>query len=428
MFRASDIFGRAAGAAPAQVDSSVAPGFAASASSAAPGGLVWPGLQDVSNTCGGTPQACFAPPPFCNGPVQPSAGMDGAAVSSNSGARGGSCHQLPSTLPFDSGLVAAAPAGDAVVTSNLASGGSSSTSSCPPLAFEAADTFLGARRDRVFKLGHLGLGYYVDVAVHLTEGVRQGLPEAWRDSFLREERLVVDPSTGAGLTLERCDFGFLVEAVAAAPGQSIVAGEVVVAVEGRLLAGLSGPQMQASFLKRRADGARLTVASLAEVQRNSLRDPAIVENWDANFQRHWFFDKRTGKSSWVYEELVEAAKHAVAESAPSTQAPVDLASFLSHGFVKQPSAEPAKKKKRKVVDANAGKDESDLSRDERARWSEWNEGERGGYTEQFLHKYRNCTSFPAKEKHKDKRLKGSVGPGQGMEYMAKWTGSKNSHG
>lgn len=374
MFRASDIYGRAAGGStPAALDGAVASTSFASV---------------------------------------PSAGATGGPADS------GNWPQPPPVIPSNSAPAAATSADATAAASGLADGGS-----VP--AFEAAETFLGARRDRVFKLGHLGLGYYIDVAVQFTEGVRAELPESWRNTSLREERLVVDPSAGAGLTLERCDFGFLVEAVATAPGQAVVAGEAIVAVEGRLLAGLSGPQMQASFLKRRAHGARLTVANSEEAKRNSLRDPAIVENWDANYQRHWFFDKRTGKSSWVYEELLEAAKDLSKESGAPTAAPVDLANFLSHGFAKQPTAEPAKKKKRKA-DANAGKDVSDLSRDERARWSEWNEGERGGYTEQFLDKYRNCTSFPKQEKSKDKRLKGSVGPGQGMEYIARWTGSKNS--
>jgi len=78
--------------------------------------------------------------------------------------------------------------------------------------------------------------------------------------------------------------------------------------------------------------------------------------------------------------------------------------------------EPAKKKKKTVEKTNE-KDESDLARAEKERWNEWNAGDKGGYTEQFLNRYKNCTSWESKPK-KDKRLKGSVGPGNGNEYIA----------
>jgi len=292
--------------------------------------------------------------------------------------------------------------------------------------FEPADAFDGARDGCVFKLGHLGLGYYVDAAAAKAdsqlEELRPRLPERWRNcTSLRQERLRVHATSGAGLSLQHSQFGFAITSVDEDPGQGVGAGEVVVAVEGRLLAGLSAPQMQASFQKRRVDGARLQVASLAEVERLNSLDPSIVECWDAQHQRVYYFNKKTGKSGWTVEDVQEVE----AASAPASQAPIDIANFLSHGFAKP--REPPKPKKRKI-DPKAtadGKDESDLAREERKRWADWNAGERGGYTEQFLDKYKNCQSNPAKPK-KDKRLQGSVGPGQGMEYMARWTGSNNS--
>lgn len=296
--------------------------------------------------------------------------------------------------------------------------------------FEAAACFAGARPGRVFKLGHLGLGYYLDGTQTLLHEVRPKIPERWRDVQLREERLRVDPQTGAGLSLEHSEFGFAVEAVDAVPGQQIRPGEVIVAMEGRMLAGLSAPQMQASFQKRRADGARLQVASLAEAKDLAARDPAVVECWDARQQRVYYFHKRTAKTAWTREELqlapeqAQMAEQAAHEATPGA-VPVDLASFLSHGFAKPKEQPPKKKRKAPAAETSAEKDISDLAREERKRWNDWNEGGRGGYTDQFLTRYKNCTSYPTKSKP-DKRLKGSVGPGQGMEYMARWTGSKNS--
>eukprot|EP00446_Apocalathium_sp_SHHI-4_P062567 CAMPEP_0177418586 /NCGR_PEP_ID=MMETSP0368-20130122/69259_1 /TAXON_ID=447022 ORGANISM="Scrippsiella hangoei-like, Strain SHHI-4" /NCGR_SAMPLE_ID=MMETSP0368 /ASSEMBLY_ACC=CAM_ASM_000363 /LENGTH=281 /DNA_ID=CAMNT_0018888237 /DNA_START=68 /DNA_END=913 /DNA_ORIENTATION=+ len=272
------------------------------------------------------------------------------------------------------------------------------------LPFEVASSFEGARPGKVFKLGDLGLGYYVDAlagssssrsssgstsgnSAHLEE-FRKQLPETWRNcTSLREERLRVDKKAGAGLALERSDFGFAVTGVDAEPGQQVQQGEVIVAVEGRMLHGLSAPQMQASFLKRRVDGARLQVAALAEVEYLSKLDPAVVECWDAQHQRHYYFHKKTGQSGWTHEELSTSASSSSEGAGDGT--------------------------------------ESDLAREERERWNAWNAGERGGYTEQFLDKYKNCQSNPSKPKE-TKILKGSVGPGNGMEYMARWTGSKNS--
>jgi len=304
--------------------------------------------------------------------------------------------------------------------------------------FEQAESWQGARPGYAFKLGHLGLGYYVDSGVDDTQDsnllteLRPKLPERWRNcSTLRQERLVVDPASGAGMTLEHCEFGFKITGVDASPGQRVAPDDVIVAVEGRLFVGLSAPQMQASFIKRRVHGARLQVASLQEIAYLNTLDPSIIEGWDPTHQCTYYFSKKTGKSAWRREELEQEHAAASASSSSSGAAPahqpVDLASFLSHGFAKP--KEPAKPKKRKAAANSAagaeGQDESDMARAERQRWREWNDGGQGGYTEQFLEKYKNCQSNPAKPKD-DKRLKGSVGPGHGLEYVARWTGSKNS--
>lgn len=310
-------------------------------------------------------------------------------------------------------------------------------------SFEYSPTFQGERPGMVFKLDHLGLGYYKDVKQTLIPQVREQLPERWREVNLREEQLVVHTEFGAGLSLEPSDFGFAVAKVGEKPGQPVAQGDVIVAVEGRLFVGISGDQMQASFLKRRVHGARLTVANLEEVKALASRDPAIIEGWDARHGRAYYFHKKTGKSGWTIEELqqetVAAAvpqvpqlafqngelKHTETNVPEASQAPIDIAHFMSHGFAR-PKEEKVKKKQGQPINDQPPKaDESDLARAEKRRWNDWNEGGRGGYTEQFLDRYRNTQAFPAEPKP-DKRLKGSVGPGLGMDKFDKWTGSKNS--
>lgn len=140
----------------------------------------------------------------------------------------------------------------------------------------------------------------------------------------------------------------------------------------------------------------------------------------------YFFSKRSGISAWSLEDLKQKeAPKAAPEAAP--KAPVDLQHFLQHGFAKPLESEQDKnnKKKRKKTSDELEKDESDLARAEKSRWNDWNEGGTGGYTAAFFSKYRNARAFPEKVKP-DKRLKGSVGPGQGMDRFESWTGSKNS--
>lgn len=93
-----------------------------------------------------------------------------------------------------------------------------------------------------------------------------GLPENWRDAKFREAKLLVDDAKGCGLGMAHSAFGLVVETVEVTPGQDLQPGEVIVAVEGRSLAGLSAPQMEASFQKRRLQGARLLVASFVQAE------------------------------------------------------------------------------------------------------------------------------------------------------------------
>mmetsp|Transcript_14129 Transcript_14129/g.26451 ORF Transcript_14129/g.26451 Transcript_14129/m.26451 type:complete len:309 (-) Transcript_14129:69-995(-) len=300
-----------------------------------------------------------------------------------------------------------------------------------PETFQAAESFQGARPGWVFKVDKYGLGYYLDAVQanrSIWDEVIPKLPETWRETPHREEQLRVSEKQGCGLGLSHSEFGFVVDKVEDEPGQQLQPGEAIVAVEGRILAGLSAPQMQASFQKRRVDGARLYVVNLAQAQELSRRDPNIIEMWDPVKKHNYFFHKKTGKSAWTLEELqpppsASSTSPEKRKAEAEKQAPIDIAHFMQHGFAKQ--KEPPKKKPKAKAKSDGEKDESDLAREERSRWRTWNEGGTGGYTEQFFERYKNCRAFEPKPKV-DKRLKGSVGPGQGNEYMARWTGSKNS--
>lgn len=293
--------------------------------------------------------------------------------------------------------------------------------------FDYSPAFAGERPGYVFKLDHLGLGYYLDPLQTLLPQIRTELPERWRNTPMREERLKVDPICGAGVALEPSDYGFLVTKINAEPGQNLTDGDVIVAIEGRQMHGISGDQMKASFLKRRADGARLAVVRLedAKAHADQFLGASIIEGWDAKNGCKYYFSKTSGLSAWSIEDLKkkEAPKEKE-EEAP--KAPVDLQHFLQHGFMQPLESEQDRiRKKRKKDDPNLVKDESDLARAEKSRWNEWNEGGTGGYTEAFFAKYRNCQAFEKAPKE-DKRLKGSVGPGLGLDRFEKWTGSKNS--
>ncbi|CAE7941808.1 RAD5A, partial [Symbiodinium necroappetens] len=221
----------------------------------------------------------------------------------------------------------------------------------------AAESFQGARPGYVFKVDKHGLGYYLDpvqVNRSIWDDVVSKLPETWRDTPHREEQLRVSQQQSCGLSMSHSDFGFVVDKVEDEPGQKLHKGEAIVAIEGRLLAGLSAPQMQASFQKRRVDGARLYVVDLAKAEELSRRDPNIIEMWDPVKQHNYFFHKKTGKSAWTLEELQPAPSTSTSTSASSekrkadaSQAPIDIAHFMQHGFAKQ-KEQPKKKAKAKA--------------------------------------------------------------------------------
>ncbi|CAE7027920.1 ynaI [Symbiodinium sp. CCMP2592] len=210
-----------------------------------------------------------------------------------------------------------------------------------PETFQAAESFQGARPGYVFKVDKHGLGYYLDpvqVNRSIWDDVVSKLPETWRETPHREEQLRVSEQQSCGLSMSHSDFGFVVDKVEDEPGQKLQKGEAIVAIEGRLLAGLSAPQMQASFQKRRVDGARLYVVDLAKAEELSRRDPNIIEMWDPVKQHNYYFHKKTGKSAWTLEELQPAPSTSTSASsekrkaeAPS-QAPIDIAHFMQHGI------------------------------------------------------------------------------------------------
>eukprot|EP00913_Durusdinium_trenchii_P011094 g10416.t1 len=138
-------------------------------------------------------------------------------------------------------------------------------------------------------MGPKGLGYYLDAKQGTksfwAEAIAQ-LPETWREAPFREARVQSDAcrgvhaEKGCGVGMAHSAFGLVVETVDEVPGQDLQPGEVIVSIEGRVLASLSAPQMQASFQKRRLDGAKLLVGNHTQVKELSQRDPNIIQMWD----------------------------------------------------------------------------------------------------------------------------------------------------
>ncbi|CAK9058061.1 unnamed protein product [Durusdinium trenchii] len=241
--------------------------------------------------------------------------------------------------------------------------------------FQASESFQGARPGYAFKMGPKGLGYYLDAKQGTksfwAEAIAQ-LPETWREAPFREALLRVHAEKGCGVGMAHSAFGLVVETVDEVPGQDLQPGEVIVSIEGRVLASLSAPQMQASFQKRRLDGAKLLVGNHTQVKELSQRDPNIIQMWDPLKKHNYFFHKKSGRSAWTLEELQSKEGGAAAsapEAAKSSQAaPIDLSHFLQHGFAKQREPPPKKRPKAKASsqkEEEDGKDESDLARDDR---------------------------------------------------------------
>merc|ERR1740116_395293 len=118
------------------------------------------------------------------------------------------------------------------------------------------------------------LGFVTDNShVSLCEADRHMTPspemdQAWLGvrGRLRYGRLNVATATGAGLELSLCNFGYHVNMVDAEPGQpDLCAGDVVVAVAGVLLAGLSADEVRQHFADAFCDGVPLIIGRFSEL-------------------------------------------------------------------------------------------------------------------------------------------------------------------
>jgi len=117
--------------------------------------------------------------------------------------------------------------------------------------------------------------------------LRAKLPEAWRDVELREEYLRMDPVNGTGLALEHCEFVLWVTGVVPRMGRRVRPGDVVVAVNGQPLVGLSAPQMRFLAGAQVADGLHLAVASLSDVHSFAARELLAPECQHAPCSQQW---------------------------------------------------------------------------------------------------------------------------------------------
>ncbi|CAK9038504.1 unnamed protein product [Durusdinium trenchii] len=103
------------------------------------------------------------------------------------------------------------------------------------------------------------------------EGEVEALEEAsLPDHALRTCRLRVERDVGAGLELEACGAGYLV-VDCLAPEQSLRCGDIIVAIERRVLIDLSEEDVEENFGAEFCDGAALVVGTFEELQHFSLR-------------------------------------------------------------------------------------------------------------------------------------------------------------
>jgi len=80
--------------------------------------------------------------------------------------------------------------------------------------------------------------------------------------------LRVDPDAGAGLDLDATDLGYVVDGVDDRPGQApeLRVGAVIVAIEGKVLLGLSSQGLEAAFESEFRDGAALVILDAEELR------------------------------------------------------------------------------------------------------------------------------------------------------------------
>eukprot|EP00429_Kryptoperidinium_foliaceum_P052980 CAMPEP_0176096068 /NCGR_PEP_ID=MMETSP0120_2-20121206/48159_1 /TAXON_ID=160619 /ORGANISM="Kryptoperidinium foliaceum, Strain CCMP 1326" /LENGTH=453 /DNA_ID=CAMNT_0017430051 /DNA_START=27 /DNA_END=1388 /DNA_ORIENTATION=- len=126
-------------------------------------------------------------------------------------------------------------------------------------------------------------------------------PPAWvleelpaKEAWLRRCRLRVHPEAGAGLEMEASELGYLVEDVAANPGQdpAMKRGDVLVEIAGRRLFGLpAAADVEAAFSEAFADGAEVLLVDADElrealINRDSNEEcPCEVPEGDGEYER-----------------------------------------------------------------------------------------------------------------------------------------------
>jgi len=84
-------------------------------------------------------------------------------------------------------------------------------------------------------------------------------------------RLQVDPAGGAGLELRWVKMGYCVDSIEPQPGQpDLNAGDAIVAIGGKLLAGLSEDEVEQVFGESFGDGVGLVVGPLAQLLQHTV--------------------------------------------------------------------------------------------------------------------------------------------------------------
>jgi len=135
---------------------------------------------------------------------------------------------------------------------------------------------------------------------------------------------------GAGLELEACGAGYLVNDCFAEPEQSLRSGDIIVAIERRLLVDLSEDEVEENFGAEFVDGASLVVGTFEELQHFSLqsisRRASDIVNMSAPSEGGAVQGERPTKSSTVEEIAARqaSASQAAVSEGPETHEPIQL--------------------------------------------------------------------------------------------------------
>lgn len=196
----------------------------------------------------------------------------------------------------------------------------------PPSDFPISDEKKKHREERLKARKERQRRWKEELQGEMPSTEEEPLPE----KALRTCRLRVERDLGAGLELEACGAGYLVNDCFAEPEQSLRSGDIIVAIERLLLVDLSEDEVEENFGAEFVDGASLVVGTFEELQHFSLqsisRRASDIVNMSAPSEGGAVQGERPTKSSTVEEIAARqaSASQAAVSEGPETHEPIQL--------------------------------------------------------------------------------------------------------